>query len=107
MRALTVQPVKEVSGGSYLSDVTDLATQTGLIGSIVGYAATGTAAGATTGGWWGPGVGVAWGAGTGAGTYLYDRYVSRLILNGTYQYIGKISNPLAVFYSEIVRGSSR
>jgi hypothetical protein len=84
MRALTVQEVDEVSGGSYLSDVTELATQTGLIGSIVGYAVTGTAAGATTGGWWGAGFGAAWGAGTGAGTYIYDRYVSRLILNGNY-----------------------
>lgn len=76
MRELAIQEVDQVSGGSYLSDITELATQTGLIGSIVGYAATGTAAGATTGGWWG--------AGTGAGTYIYDRWVSRLILNGTY-----------------------
>jgi hypothetical protein len=43
MRALTVQEVKEVSGGSYLTDATNLATQTGLVGSIAGYAATGTA----------------------------------------------------------------
>ena len=61
MRALTIQEVDEVSGGSYLSDVTGLATQTGFIGSIVGYAVTGTAAGATTGGWWGAGFGAAWG----------------------------------------------
>lgn len=81
MRELTVQEVDVVAGGSYLSDITDLATQTGLLGSIVGYAVTGTAAGATTGGWWGAGMGAAWGAGTGAGTYIYDRWVSRLILN--------------------------
>ena len=55
MRTLTVQEVDAVSGGSYLSNVTDLATQTGLIGSVVGYAATGTASGATTAGWWGAG----------------------------------------------------
>ena len=84
MRALTVQEVGEVSGGSYLSDITGLATQTGMIGSIVGYAATGTAAGATTAGWWGAGFGAAWGAGYGFGTVIYDRYVSRLILNGNY-----------------------
>ncbi len=84
MRALTVQEVDEVSGGSYLTDATNLATQTGLVGSIVGYAATGTASGATSAGWWGAGIGLAWGLGTGFGTYLYDRYVSRLILNGTY-----------------------
>lgn len=84
MRALTIQEVDDVSGGSYLSDVTGLATQTGMIGSILGYAATGTAAGATTAGWWGAGIGAAWGAGTGAGNYIYNRWVSRLILNGTY-----------------------
>ncbi len=61
MRALTILEVDEVSGGSYLSDVTELATQTGLIGSIVGYAATWTTAGATTGGWWAAGFGAAWG----------------------------------------------
>ena len=36
MRELTLQEVDEVSGGSYLSDVTELATQTGIIGSIIG-----------------------------------------------------------------------
>ncbi|MDG2090069.1 MAG: hypothetical protein P8J61_03025 [Gammaproteobacteria bacterium] len=36
MRALTVKEVDEVSGGSYLSDITDLATQTGVVGSIIG-----------------------------------------------------------------------
>jgi|GEM_PF-947863 len=82
MRELTVQEVGEVAGGSYLSNITDLATQTGLVGSIVGYAATGTAAGATTYGWWGAGIGAAWGAGYGFGTAIYDRYISRLILNG-------------------------
>ena len=84
MRELTVQEVEEVSGGSYLSDVRDLATQTGFVGSIIGYAVTGTTAGAATGGWWGAGIGAAWGLGTGLGSYAYDRYISRLILNGYY-----------------------
>ena len=84
MRELAIQEVEQVSGGSYISDATNLATQTGLVGSILGYAATGTAAGATTEGWWGAGAGLAWGLGTGFGTYVYDRYVSRLILNGSY-----------------------
>ncbi|MBN4076067.1 MAG: hypothetical protein COA71_02170 [SAR86 cluster bacterium] len=84
MRALTIQEVDEVSGGSYLSDVTDLATQTGLIGSIAGYVATGTAAGATTAGLWGAGMGAAWGAGYGFGTFIYGRYLQRLVLNSYY-----------------------
>ena len=84
MRELTVQEVEAVGGGCYVGDIAELATQTGFIGSILGYAATGTAAGATTAGWWGAGIGAAWGFGTGVGTFIYDRYVQRLILNSSY-----------------------
>ncbi len=84
MRALSIQETEQVSGGSYLGDIADLATDTGVIGSIIGYTATNTVAGATRGGWIGPSLGAAWGFGNAVGTIVYDRYVSRLILNNGY-----------------------
>lgn len=65
-----------VGGGYGLEDITSLATQTGIAGSVIGYAVTGTTAGATHGGWWGAGIGFAWGLGYGFGSWTYDTFLS-------------------------------
>ncbi|MAM71379.1 MAG: hypothetical protein CMP91_09580 [Gammaproteobacteria bacterium] len=82
MRELTLEEMEYVGGGYGLEDITSLATQTGIVGSIVGYAITGTTAGAAHGGWWGAGIGFAAGAGWAAGTLIYNYGFRSLILNG-------------------------
>tara|TARA_R100001143_G_scaffold63565_1_gene71970 strand:+ start:5927 stop:6181 length:255 start_codon:yes stop_codon:yes gene_type:complete len=84
MRELTLEEMEFVGGGYGLNDLATFSTQSGFVGSVLGYAVTGTISGASTWGWWGAGIGLAWSLGTAAGDYIYSNHVQHHILADGY-----------------------
>jgi hypothetical protein len=84
MRELTTQEMEAVGVGYSLEELATFSTQSGFVGSVLGYAVTGTVSGATTWGWWGAGFGLAWSLGTAVGSYAYTNYVQSYILADGY-----------------------
>ncbi len=82
MRELTTQEMEAVGGGYGLEDIVDFSTQTGAVGTIVGYLATGTTTGAAHGGLWGAGLGFAAAGGWALGSGIYNTFFRHYILYG-------------------------
>lgn len=71
MRELTEKEMESVAGGGYIADT---AAEWGAIGTVVGYVADTTIAGATRVGFTGAMLGTSYVIGYSAGSYVYDRY---------------------------------
>ncbi|HBQ01449.1 MAG TPA: hypothetical protein DD672_13345 [Gammaproteobacteria bacterium] len=71
MRELTEKEMESIAGGGYIAD---MAAEWGAIGTVVGYVADTTIAGATRGGFTGAMLGTSYAIGYSAGSYVYDRY---------------------------------
>lgn len=74
MRELFSYEVLEVSGGGWMTDLTESSAFGGTVGTIVGFVITDTVQGATRGGLTGAALGFAYGFGYGVGTVLYEYY---------------------------------
>jgi hypothetical protein len=71
MRELTENEMEAVAGGGYIADT---AAEWGAIGTVVGYVADTTIAGATRGGFAGAMLGTSYALGYSAGSYAYGMY---------------------------------
>ena len=71
MRELTEKEMESVAGGGYIADT---AAEWGAIGTVVGYVADTTIAGATRGGFAGAMLGTSFTGGYYVGSQLYDWY---------------------------------
>ena len=69
MRLLTEEEVERVAGGGFISE---MAADFGTVGTVIGYVADSSIAGATRGGLAGAMVGASFGAGYIIGDRLYD-----------------------------------
>lgn len=71
MRELTEKEMESVAGGGYIADT---AAEWGAVGTVVGYVADSTLAGATRGGVAGAMLGASYAMGHTVGSYVYDRW---------------------------------
>ena len=71
MRELTENEAELVTGGGGIGEY---AADWGAVGTVVGYIADSTVAGATRGGFTGAMLGTSFGAGYAVGSYMYDSY---------------------------------